>query len=70
MTHITYLSRSITEKLNKYILYIHVIIIIIHIYIAHYSHCALIQFLKTHSVITLLNTHRPYTEKMKVLKVF
>ena len=34
---------------------------IIHIYIAHYPHCALMRFLKT--VVTLLNTHRLYTEK-------
>ena len=45
-----------------------IIIIIIHIYIAHYSHCALIRFKKT--VIPLLNTHRSYTEIMKVYNRF
>ena len=45
------------------------IIIIIHIYIAHYSHCALMRFLKN-PVIPLLNTHRSYTEKMKVFSRF
>ena len=46
-----------------------IIIIIIHIYIAHYSHCALMCFLKK-TVIPLLNTHRSYTEKMKVFSRF
>ena len=46
-----------------------IIIIIIHIYIAHYSHCALMRFFKN-TVIPLLNTHRSYTEKIKVFKSF
>ena len=42
-------------------------IIIIHIYIAHYSHCALMRFLKN-TVIPLLNTHRSYTLKKSYKK--
>ena len=40
------------------------LLIIIHIYIAYYSHCALMRFFKK-TVILLLNTHRSYTEKNK-----
>ena len=43
-------------------------IIIIHIYIALYSHCALMRFLKK-TVIPLLNTHRSYTVKMSFFNI-
>ena len=57
--------QSLFQKLD-----FEIIILIIHIYTAHYSHCALRRVLKTNTVIPLLNTHRPYTVNMKVFKVF
>ena len=54
---------------SYYHYFIIIIIIIIHIYVAHYSHCALLRFLKN-PVIPLLNTHRSYTEKIESFKSF